>query len=73
VFETVLEKMDMIDVSAHDRDNTTNLFNMMSKHTKHLITKFRFLKICTTVLRRKNDVQPNLCVRLRHSNLDSDG
>ena len=66
------EQMDMIDVSAYDRDNAPSLFNVMSQHAKHLVTKFRFFKKRITVLRRKHDVQPNLCVRLRHTNLNSD-
>ena len=35
------EQMDMIDVSADDRDNAPSLSNVMSQHAKHLVTKFR--------------------------------
>lgn len=62
----------MINVSAHDRDNAPSLFNVMSQHAKHLVTKFSLFKIRIAVLVRKHDVQPYLCVGLRHTNLGAD-
>ena len=65
-------QVNMIDMSANNRDDTTSFFDMVRKHAKHLIAKLEVFQKRATVFCRKYDVQPNLSVGLWHDDSNAD-
>ena len=66
------KQVNMIDMSANNRDDTTSFFDMVREHAKHLIAKLEVIQKWNAVLGRKYDVQPNLGVRLGHDDSSSE-